>query len=363
MIDLNDTSKFAAIDPKGMLAHALNLPQTCSDAWELGTRAFPQLELSRRAGWAGASFKRIVVVGMGGSAIGGDLLAALVADEAACPIYVQRGYDLPVFVSGPETLVIGCSHSGNTEETLSAIGQAHARDASLLALTTGGELARLAAEWDMPLMRYTYESQPRAALGYPLLLLLNLLCHLGLVADKAGDLAEAVDVMRAWQQEIGPDVPVAGNPAKRQAGLLVERLPIIYGAGLMEPVARRWKTQFNENAKCWAFYEGMPELNHNAVVGYAMSERVREWANVLMLRSRYDSARIQARWRVTRQMLLHEGIGSDQVEARGQSRLAQMLSLIHYGDLVSIYLALASSVDPTPVEPIAYLKGELAKVE
>jgi glucose/mannose-6-phosphate isomerase len=363
MIDLNDTSKFAAIDPQGMLGHALNLPQTCADAWELGARTCAQLDLSRRAGWDAASLRRIVILGMGGSAIGGDLLAALVADEALCPIYVHRGYDLPAFVSGPETLVIGCSYSGNTEETLSAIEQARQRDVLLLAVTTGGELAGLADAWGVPLMRYSYNSQPRAALGYSFVLLLNLLCHLAQVADKAADLGEAVDVMRAWQKEIGPEVPVAANPAKRQAGLLIERLPIIYGAGLMEPVAQRWKTQLNENAKRWAFFEGMPELNHNAVVGYAMSERVRDWASVILLRSHYDSTRIRARWRVTRQMLLHEGIGNDQVEARGQSRLAQMLSLIHYGDLVSVYLALASNVDPTPVDPIAFLKAELAKVE
>jgi glucose/mannose-6-phosphate isomerase len=359
MIDLDAPEKFAEIDREGMLAHAVNLPRACADAWELAGRTYPQLGLP-------ASFKqvqRIVVVGMGGSAIGGDLLAALVADECPCPIFVQRGYDLPAFVSGPETLVVGASHSGNTEETLSAFSQAHERNASLLALTTNGELARLAHDWGVPALLYDYDSQPRAALGYSFVSLLSLLCHLGFVSDKAGDLAEAVSVMRDWQAEIGPDVPVARNPAKRLAGQLLERLPVVYGAGLMEPVARRWKTQFNENAKVWSFFEGMPELNHNAVVGYEMSEKIRERAVVIFLRSRYDSPRMQARWRITRQMLLHEGVGNDQVRARGESRLAQMLSAIHFGDLVSVYLALASGIDPTPVVPIAYLKEQLSRVQ
>ncbi len=364
MMDLDNPQRFAEIDPLGMLSHALNLPQTCLDAWELGARQYPQLNLFERwgieraeDGWA----KHIVIVGMGGSAIGGDLLSALVAEECPCPILVRRGYDLPAFVDGPETLVVGCSHSGNTEETLSAFEQAHKRGASLLAISTGGELARLADEWGAPVVRYIYDSQPRAALGYPFVLLISLLCHLGLVTDKGNDLTEAVDVMRAWQAEIGPDVPVTDNPAKRLAGSLMGRMPVIYGAGLLEPVASRWKTQFNENAKCWAFFEGMPELNHNAVVGYERSDGIREWASVIMLHSRYDSSRIQTRWRITRQMLLREGVSCKDISDRGKSRLAQMLSLIHYGDLVSIYLALATEVDPTPVNPIAHLKEQLAK--
>jgi glucose/mannose-6-phosphate isomerase len=257
---------------------------------------------------------------------------------------------------------LGCSNSGNTEETLSAFTQAHARGASLLALTTGGEISRLADEWGVPALLFEYDSQPRAALGYSFVPLLSLLGYLGFVADKGDDLAEAVEVMRDWQAEIGPAIPLAGNPAKRLAGQLMERLPIVYGAGLMQPVARRWKTQFNENAKAWSFFEEMPELNHNAVVGFEMSERIRERAVVIFLRSRFDSPRIEARWQITREMLLHEGVGHDQVTARGESRLAQMLSLIHFGDLVSVYLALAGDVDPTPVAPIAYLKGQLSRI-
>jgi glucose/mannose-6-phosphate isomerase len=337
MIDLNDEEKLAEIDKEGMLIHAVNLPQTCADAWQLAQRTFPRLDLP--AGFR--QVKHIVVVGMGGSAIGGDLLAALVADECPCPIFVNRGYDLPAYVDGPGTLVIGSSNSGNTEETLSAFAQAQERGASLLALTTGGEISRLAEGWGAPAVLFEYDSQPRAALGYSFIPLLSLLCHLGFVADKADDLAEAAEVMRSWQTEIGPAIPLAGNPAKRLAGQLMERTPVVYGAGLMQPVARRWKTQFNENAKVWSFFEEMPELNHNAVVGFEMSERIRERAVVIILGSRYDTPRIEARWRITREMLLHEGIGNDQVKARGESRLAQMLSLIHFGDLVSIYLALA----------------------
>jgi glucose/mannose-6-phosphate isomerase len=364
MLDLNDFHKFGQVDPDGMLSHALNLPQTCLDAWELGARQYPNLNLYERWGREHGDrdwIKEIVIVGMGGSAIGGDLLSALVAEECACPVLVSRGYDIPAHVNGPETIVVGSSHSGNTEETLSAFRQARRRGASLLAITTGGELADLADEWGVPVVRYAYPSQPRAALGYSLTLLVSLTCYLGLVPDKADDLAEAVDVMHTWQREIGPETTKADNRAKQLAVSLVQRVPFVYGAGFIEIVARRWKTQFNENAKVWACFEGMPELNHNAVVGYERSGSIAEWGSVIMLHSRYDSSRVQTRWRITRDMLTREGVASYDVTGRGQSRLAQMLSLIHFGDLVSVYLALTTEVDPTPVEPIAYLKAQLAK--
>lgn len=358
MVDLDAVAEFAAVDQQGMLGHALELPRTCADAWELAQKRIPELGFSRAAFRAA---KRIVITGMGGSAIGGDLLASLVAHECTCPILVHRDYGLPAFVDGSETLVIGSSYSGGTEETLSTIGAAHERGALLLALTTGGELAQLASEWDVPVLKFGYEAQPRAALGYSFVLLVSLLDYLGFVSGKATDLTEAVNVMRDWQKEIGPDVPLAQNPAKRLADQLKNRIPVIYGSGITEPVARRWKTQFNENAKSWAFYEPLPELNHNAVVGFERSDLVRDRAWVITLQSRYDSERIQTRWNVTRQMLSNEGVGNDAIQARGTSRLAQMLSLIHFGDLVSVYRAIANEVDPTPVGPIAYLKGELAK--
>jgi len=359
MTDLSIES--TRLDSEGMLSHALNLPHTCTEAWQLAARTLPHLDVVKTAQKAGTGVRQIVVVGMGGSAIGGDLVSALVSDECPCPISVHRGYDLPHCVAGPDTLVIGCSHSGNTEETLSAFSQAYARGTSLLAITTGGELERLAVELGVSVARYAYPSQPRAALGYPMMLLINLLFQLGLVADKTHDVSEATDVMLAWQAEIDDTTPVAANPAKQLAVQMTQRMPIVYGAGLMEPVARRWKTQFNENAKSWSFYEGMPELNHNAVVGYEQSERIREGSYVVMLRSHYDSARVLTRWRITSELLLREGVGNQQVSARGQSRLAQMLSLIHFGDLVSVYLAFANNVDPTPIGPIAYLKEELAR--
>jgi len=288
-------------------------------------------------------------------------LQGLVADECNIPITIVRGYMLPAFVRGPDYLVIGCSYSGNTEETLTTFREGLARGARLAAVTTGGKLAALAQDENTPLVRFEYPAQPRAALGYSFTLLLSLLNRLGLLRDYSADLEEALQVMEAWQAEIGPDVPTSRNAAKSLAKRLVGRLPVVYGAGFLAAVANRWKTQFNENSKHWAFFETLPELNHNAVVGLEIPQSVREQATVLMLRSSLDHPRVQVRWDVTGELLLRAGVAHETLEARGKSKLAQMLSLIHLGDYVSFYLAMLNEADPSPVETIAFLKQRLAK--
>lgn len=354
MRNLDDLSLYTALDPAGMRERIAELPAHCVDAWRLA-QALSLPETYRRV-------REVVVLGMGGSAIGGALVSALVAEECPVPILCIGGYDLPAHV-GPESLVIGSSYSGKTEETLTAFRKAMGRGCRLAVVATEGDLVALAEERGYPLLRFPPCLAPRAAIGYSLVLLLGLLYRAGLVRDYGEDLDEAVEVVREWGRELHPEAPTARNPAKRLAGQLVGRLPVVYGAGFLAPVARRWKGQFNENAKQWAIWEEMPELNHNAVVGYGLPDGVREQACVLMLRSPLDHPRVQARWEVTKELLLREGIAVDEIWGRGESRLAQMLSLIHFGDYVSLYLAALNGVDPTPVPPIDYLKGRLAGMQ
>jgi len=331
------------------------LPQQCRAAWALAQG----LELPPACG----AVRHAVILGMGGSAIGGALLQGLVAGECAVPITVVRGYTLPAFVRGPDYLVVGCSYSGNTEETLSAMGEALERGTQPVAVTTGGKLAVLAQERDVPLVCFDYQSQPRAALGYSFTLLLGLFSRLGLARDYSADLEDAARAMEEWGAEIKPAVPAARNAAKSLAGRLANRLPLVYGAGFLAAVANRWKTQFNENSKHWAFFEVLPELDHNAVVGLGIPQAVRERAVVLMLRSNLDHPRVRVRWDVTRELLLREGVMAETLQGRGVSKLAQMLSLIHFNDHVSFYLAMLNGVDPTPVETIAFLKRRLAEAD
>ena len=222
-------------------------------------------------------------------------------------------------------------------------------------------MAALAEARGMPLVRFDYQSQPRAALGYAFVLLLGLFCRLGLARDYGADLEEALEVMGAQQAEIGPQVPTARNAAKALAIRLKDRLPVVYGAGFLAAVANRWKTQFNENSKQWAFFEVLPELNHNSVVGLGLPQAVRERMTVLRLRSDEDHPRVRTRWDVTGELLLRERVVHETFQGRGQGRLAQMLSLIHLGDYASFYLAMLNGVDPTPVETIVFLKRRMAE--
>ena len=352
-MNLDDPTLFGRLDPGGMLGRIGELPQQCRAAWKLvqETELLPFHD----------EIRHVVVLGMGGSAIGGALLQGLVAEECAVPITVVRGYTLPAFARGSDYLVIGCSYSGNTEETLSAFGEGLERGVFSAAITTGGKLATLAQEKKAPLVRFDYRAQPRAALGYSFTLLLGLLCRLGLLRDYSADVEEAARVMETWQAEIGPEVVAARNAAKSLAARLVGRLPVLYGAGFLSTVANRWKTQLNENSKHWAFFEPLPELHHNAVVGLGIPQSVRDQVTVLMLRSSLDYPRVQVRWDVTEELLQRERVAGERLQGRGESKLAHMLSLIHFGDYVSFYLAMLNGADPSPVETIAFIKQRLAE--
>lgn len=353
-MNLDDRQALRRLDADDMLGRIRQLPNQCTVAWEQSR----ELALPPDYGSVGD----VTIVGMGGSAIGGALLQGLVADECDIPISVVRDYTLPGFVQGPDSLVIASSYSGNTEETLSCFEQARTRNARTLAITTGGKLAKLARQAGAPVVQFQYESQPRAAIGFSLTLLLGVSHQLGLVRDYAEDVAESAQVMEAWQQELDVGVPQARNLAKQLAERIRDNLPVIYGAGFLAAVANRWKTQFNENAKHWAFFEVLPELNHNAVVGLGIPGVLRDGSIVLMLRSDRDPNRIQERWDVTGELLSREGVAVEEIHGRGESALAQMLSLIHVGDFVSFYVAMLNEVDPTPVESIAFLKQRLAEL-
>jgi glucose/mannose-6-phosphate isomerase len=297
---------------------------------------------------------------MGGSAIGGDLVETLARAESTVPSAVCRTYTLPAWV-GSRTVVIASSYSGNTEETLAAFEEAVARGARPIALTTGGRLAARAQESGFPLLTFSYESQPRAALGYSLIYLVGLFQKLELLADKRHDLAEAVRVLTRLQPTIDAPVPQARNPAKQLAAFLCQHFAVVYGAEHLGPVARRWRTQFAENSKAWAAYEELPELNHNAVVGYEHPAALRDDVAVVLLTSTLYHPRVQVRSQVTADLLARQGVPHHTIQVQGESSLAQMLWAIHFGDFVSYYLAMLYGADPTPVKAIDYLKEQLAR--
>ncbi len=354
-MNLDDLESFRRLDPDRMIDLISTLPENMADAWAAGQ----QLELPATMG----AVERIALCGMGGSAISGEMLAALLDQSCRVPMAVVRDYTLPAWVSGPSTLVVALSHSGGTEETLSAARQAIERGAKLLAITTGGELGKLAQSAGGTVWSYHYAGMPRAAIGWIYGLLLAAFSRMGLAPDLAADVAESVERMQRTRETFAPEHIAAKNPPKRYAGQLVDCIPIIWGAGLLSPVARRWKTQINENAKSSAFFELLPELDHNAVVGIAAPEemlRKHQFQIIQLLSPRYDHPRVAMRHQVTLELFREQGIITDTVKARGESRLAHQMSLVQFGDYVSYYLAMAYQIDPTPIGPIVMLKEKMA---
>jgi len=349
-MNLDDYSTFAQLDPQNMLSHIAGLPDQLHTAWELGQR----LPLPD---WSGV--ERILISGMGGSAIGADLLAAYIEPDCRLPVFVRRDYELPAWARGPQTLVIASSHSGNTEETLSGFEAAVRNGCRVLAIATGGQLAEAAQKAGIPLWIFEHKGQPRAAVGYSFGLLLAVFTRLGLIPDPTVELKAAIEAMRAQQTNLRPLVPAMQNPAKRMAGQLVGRWVAVMGAGILAPVARRWKGQISEIAKAWAQFEFLPEADHNTLAGVVNPEEALNRTMVLFLRAPSYHPRNLRRSELTKKIFMLEGLNTDFIDAQGDTPLAHLWTALHLGDYTAYYLAMAYGVDPTPVAAIEGFKREL----
>jgi len=329
-----------------MLNKIQEFPEQIQSAWSL----INQLDLNLPPA---ESIDQVVVLGMGGSAIAGDLVSALVADQCKVPILVHRAYGLPAWV-GQRTLVIASSFSGNTEEMLSGWKRACHLEAPRFAITTGGKLAEQ-AEADR-LIQFDYESQPRAALGFSFTLLLSLLSRIGLIPKPVDELASALRDLRA-----------AGSEPTSTTRALVEHteggIPVVLAAEHLIPVARRWSTQINENSKSWAFWNEYPELDHNLIVGLGLPKWTSESGGlrVIHLHSTHYATQVQRRIEITAELIRAAGIPVlDYAQNKKASRLSEVLKTIWQGDYLSYELAKRYKVDPTPVPQIETLKTRLA---
>ncbi|HHW09481.1 MAG TPA: bifunctional phosphoglucose/phosphomannose isomerase [Firmicutes bacterium] len=357
--NLDNLEWLAERDPSGMLSLVEGLPAQCREAERIA-RSHPLPDWPRP--------EHVVVLGMGGSAIGGDLIRALAESEAGVPVLVNRDYSLPRFV-GPGSLVIASSYSGNTEETLSAYRQARERGAKIVAICTGGELARLAAADGFPMIRIPGGLMPRAAIGYSFVPLLVLFERLGFLPGQREALAEMYQVLEEQAGQFGRSSPVSANPVsanpvKELAWKLVGCIPLVIGSqGWKGTVAYRWKCQINENAKAPAFWNVFPEMNHNETVGFEAPEELVRRIHVILLRDEEDPPQIARRVDVTKELLSGRVAGITEFYTRGKSAVAKLFSLVYPGDFTSVYLACLHGVDPTPIKAIDRLKAELSKVK
>ena len=351
-MNLDNPDNFKQIDTQNFLAEIDDLPNQLQSAWELGK----ELQLPNEK-----NISQIVIAGMGGSAIGADLLAAYVSPICKVPVYVHRDYSLPAFARSPQTLFIASSHSGNTEETLSSFDQAIETGCSTLVITTGGKLVEKAVQKRIPVWQFRHAGPPRAAVGYSFGLLLAILNRLNLCPDPSMEIAEAVEIMKKQREQLYAQSPVSQNLAKRLAGQLVGRWVNIIGSDYLSPVARRWKTQINELAKAVAHFDPIPEADHNMLVGIINPDTIQSHTMTIFLRASSDYLRNRFRSEITQELLLREGLNTDTVYARGNSPISNMWSTLQIGDYVSFYLAIAYKTDPTPILLVEQLKIELKK--
>jgi glucose/mannose-6-phosphate isomerase len=354
-MNLDDLDRFKQLDTLNMLSEIDNLPNQLEFAYELGMRHdLPD--------WK--DFRQVVIAGMGGSAIGADLLASYCGSLAPVPVSVHRDYGLPFYARGVETLVICSSHSGNTEETLDAFEVARKAGCRIIVVSTGGELAKRGKENGIPVWTFEHSGQPRAAVGFSFGLLLAMFERLGFIPYQKDAVDNAVASMKKSQEHIRADVPAAKNPAKRYAGQLMGRWVTIMGSGLMSVVARRWKGQINEVAKAGANFEFLPEANHNTLAGTDNPEEtLNAHTMTIFLCAPSDHPRNHLRSELTRKAFMLEGLNTDFIEARGDTPLAHMWTTILFGDYMAYYLAMGYGVDPTPIKSLVDFKKAMAEAK
>lgn len=337
------------LDPSDMMGLVERFPDDCLRAWESA------------AAWSVPALpaKHLLLLGMGGSAIGADLLRAYLEPSATIPITVCRDYEVPAFVDA-DTVCIAISYSGNTEETLSAYADARRRGARGLAISTGGKLQARAAADGVPCFPLAPGLPPRASLPWSFFSLLRVVAGLGIWVEQDAAVRALHARLREAAARWGP--AAADSPALALANSLQDSVPIVYGAGRGLPtVAYRWKCQINENPKMAAACAALPEANHNEQAGFSSPHPEADYARLAVVMLTDPAARVEVRnrARVTADYLRGR-MPVYEVEAEGDTLLERMLLLILLGDFVSVYLAWVREIDPTPVEAIEWLKGRLA---
>jgi glucose/mannose-6-phosphate isomerase len=338
-----------ALDPSGQLADILDLPEHLRDAlWRVESA-----NLARTDTPGG-----LVVAGMGGSAIGGALARAAIGDRATRPIAVARGYGLPPW-SNADMTVLCASYSGDTEETLAAYEAAGVIGAHRVVCTTGGELAKAARADGVAVVPLPGGFQPRAAVGYGLVISLEMAALAGVCDPLHTEIdvaaAHAEHLIADWGPDAGED-SLAKTLARRLHGTAAQ----IAGSDLTAPIAYRWKTQFNENAKLPAFAGELPELDHNEIVGWESAGELGSFSAVLLDDSDLHP-RVRKRVELTQRLIVESGATAERVQSVGETRLDRLVSLVLLGDLVSLYLAVLRGVDPASIDVLTRLKQELAE--
>ncbi len=349
---LDQPSKFKAIDKSDMLLLCEKLPVFCKDA----------IKLAEKMRITCKGLKNVIIVGMGGSAIGGALLKGWLSDRAAVPIEICRDYVLPAYANR-NSLVVAVSYSGETEETLSAFAEAVRRRCVIVTISSNGHLQEFSQKLKLSYMKIPIGFPPRAAIAYTFFPLVVLMKKLGIAQGVDEEIEEALQVLGKTSKENALQTPLQTNLAKRLASQLKDTIPAVYGFGHYGAVAQRLKCQFNENSKTPSKFEVFTELNHNEIVGWETKKPITRLFSIILIRDPEETSEIRKRIETTKQIVAPKVSKILEIHAKGKHKLAKMLSAMYVGDFVSIYLAVLNGVDPTPTKTIVQLKQELKKLK
>jgi glucose/mannose-6-phosphate isomerase len=348
---LDQESSISEIDTKGMLQLVEKLPDMMNEGWASAAEVkLPEL----------TGIDNVVIAGMGGSAISGDIASIVLKASATVPISVNRSYLCPSYISN-RTLFIALSYSGNTEETISSFKEALKKGAKIISISSGGELQLLSTKNKIPLVTVPKGLPPRAALGYLLSSLLSVLDRTGIGSNIPDDFHASVEMMKTLLKKWKPSVQLRENAVKQAAVKIAGKIPVIMASvDTTAAAALRWKTQLNENSKATALLAVFPELNHNDMVNFAHPSNKNGYTFVA-LRDAGDTEKMKKRIEITKSLISGSVGGIFEIWSEGEGLLERTMSLILYGDLLSVYLAILKKVDPTPVDIIERLKKELTR--
>ena len=337
-------------DSADMFSILKAFPEQITEAYDIGNKIEKSVDP--------VTIRNIIITGLGGSAIGGDLVRSYIQNEIEVPVAVNRNYFLPAY-AGKDTLVFVSSYSGETEETLSAYNDAKSKGCKIVCVSSGGKLTVIAENDGNLVIKVPRGYQPRCALAFSFFTLLIFLIKNGFISDRDGEIKKVIELMKE-RSLLYTTLDSTGNSAEKISRHLLGKIPILYSSNdLLDIVNLRWRGQFAENAKTLAFGNYFPEMNHNEIVGWQEnSEFLRNFA-ILYLLDREDNPRIIKRQKVTKE-ILEKYRGFDiEIESEGKSKLERIFDLVYLGDWVSYYLAILSNVDPTPIEKINLLKNKL----
>jgi len=359
---LDRIDEIKKIDKSGMLTHCVKTAEYCQLAISRAESVeIPEkVKISKKITLEYKKPRNIIIAGMGGSAIGGEILQNWLQDEIPISISVCNDYALPAYVNR-HTLVFVVSYSGETEETLNTFVDAVRRKCMVIAITSGGHLLSFAKNLKIPYVAIPVGLPPRAALPYVFFPLPILMEKMSVLADKRSEIEESLHVIKSVSEENSPQIPTENNASKKLALQLKDSVPVVYGFRQYSAVAHRLKTQFNENSKVLSRYEVFPELNHNEVVGWEASENLAKMCSVLLIRDHNEPDEIKNRIEATKSTALRKASKILEIHAEGKQKLAKMFSILTLGDFTSVYLAILRGIDPVPVKTIDEIKMAMKK--